>query len=326
MGHRVIYFGEPSGARTRRAVELAPADLDVGYVNPEWPEAQRQEELKDAEALITNGLLWTEDDVAKMPKLKLLQLMSAGFNTLDVAAIREMGVEVCNNSPAISNSVAEHAISLMLLTYKRLEQGIAGVKDGAWQDHAKGGQHGTLYELAERTVGIIGLGNIGSKVAKRLTGFDTTTLYHDVRDFDVDYERSLSAQRVSFDELLERSDIVTVHVPLNSATTKMFSTREFAAMKNSAVFVNTCRGPVQDEAALIKALQDGEIAAAGLDVFEQEPTPLDNPLLHMDNVVVTPHLAGSTQERVDRALVFSFENARRVLGGEKPLNAVELQA
>lgn len=325
MGKKVIYFGEPTGSRTIRANELAPADLDVGYVDPTAPADQQREELKDAEALITNGLLWTTDQIAAMPNLKLLQLMSAGFNTLDVASIREMGVEVCNNSPAISNSVAEHAISLMMLTYKRLEQGIAGVKDGAWQDHAKGGDHGKLYELSGRTVGIIGLGNIGSKVAKRLTGFETTTLYYDIREFDPEYERSLNVTRVSFDELLERSDIITVHVPLNSRTTKMFSTREFAAMKDDAVFINTCRGPVQDEAALIVALQKGEFAAAGLDVFEQEPTPLDNPLLHMGNVVVTPHLAGSTQERVDRALVFSFENARRVLNGEKALNAVDIQ-
>ncbi len=325
MGHRVIYFGEPSGARTKRAVELAPSDLDIGYVNPDSPIEQRQDELRDAEALITNGLLWTEDDIAKMPKLKLLQLMSAGFNTLDVSAIREMGVEVCNNSPAISNSVAEHAISLMLMAYKRLEQGIAGVKDGAWQDHAKGGPHGTLYELTGRTVGIVGLGNIGSKIAKRLTGFETTTLYHDLREFDSDYEQSLSVQPVSLDELLERSEIVTVHVPLNSRTRGMFSTREFAAMKSSAVFINTCRGPVHDEPALIKALEDGEIAAAGLDVFEQEPLQLESPFINMDNAVITPHLAGSTQERVDRALVFSFENARRVLNGEKPQNVVELQ-
>jgi phosphoglycerate dehydrogenase-like enzyme len=325
LGKKVIYFGEPTGARTIRATELAPPDLDVGYVDPAAPAEQRQEELRDAEALITNGLLWTTEEIARMPNLKLLQLMSAGFNTLDVASIREMGVEVCNNSPAISNSVAEHAIALMLLTYKRLEQGIVGVKDGAWQDHAKDGDHGRLYELSGRTVGIVGLGNIGSKVAKRLTGFETATLYHDLREFDADYERSFDVTRVSFDELLERSDIVTVHVPLNSRTTKMFSTREFGAMKDSAVFINTCRGPVQDEAALIAALQDGVIAAAGLDVFEQEPTPLDNPLLHMDNVVVTPHLAGSTQERVDRALVFSFENARRVLNGELPLNPVEIQ-
>ena len=325
MGHRVIYFGEPAGSRTKRAAELAPDDLDIGYVDPTAPADRQREELKDAEALITNGLLWTTDQIADMPKLKLLQLMSAGFNTLDVSAIREMGVEVCNNSPAIANSVAEHAIALMLLVYKRLEQGIAGVKDGEWQNHAKGGPHGTLYELSERTVGIVGLGNIGSRVAKRLTGFETTTLYHDVREFDPEYERSLNVQRVSFDELLERSDIVTVHVPLNSRTRKMFSGREFAAMKDSAVFINTCRGPVHNGSALVRALQNSDIAAAGLDVFEDEPPPLDHPLLYMDNVVVTPHLAGSTQERVDRALVFSFENARRVLNGENPLNAVDIQ-
>ena len=325
MGHKVIYFGEPSGSRTKRAVELVPDDLEIGYVDPTSPADQQREELKDAEALITNGLLWTSDQIADMPKLKLLQLMSAGFNTLDVAAIREMGVEVCNNSPAVANSVAEHAIALMLLVYKRLEQGIVGVKDGVWQDHAKGGPHGALYELTGRTVGIVGLGNIGTRVAKRLAGFETTLLYYDINEFDPELERSLNVQRVSFDELLERSDIVTVHVPLNSQTRKMFSSREFTAMKDSAVFINTCRGPVQDESELIKALQNGDIAAAGLDVFEQEPVSVDNPLLHMDNVVVTPHLAGSTQERVDRALVFSFENARRVLNGEKPLNAVDIQ-
>jgi phosphoglycerate dehydrogenase-like enzyme len=232
---------------------------------------------------------------------------------------------VCNNSAAISNSVAEHAISLMLMVYKRLEQGIRGVKDGTWQGPAKSGPYGTLYELSERTVGIVGLGHIGSKVAKRLMGFETETLYYDIKEFSQKYERSLKVKRVSFDELLERSHIVTVHVPLNSQTRKMFSDREFKAMRNDAIFINTCRGPVQDESALIRALQTRQIAGAGIDVFEQEPTPLDNQLLHMDNVVVTPHLAGSTQERVDRAIVFSFENARRVINGQKPLSAVQIQ-
>jgi phosphoglycerate dehydrogenase-like enzyme len=174
-------------------------------------------------------------------------------------------------------------------------------------------------------VGIVGLGHIGSKVAKRLMGFETETLYYDIKEFSQKYERSLKVKRVSFDELLERSHIVTVHVPLNSQTRKMFSDREFKAMRNDAIFINTCRGPVQDESALIRALQTRQIAGAGIDVFEQEPTPLDNQLLHMDNVVVTPHLAGSTQERVDRAIVFSFENARRVINGQKPLSAVQIQ-
>ena len=128
-----------------------------------------------------------------------------------------------------------------------------------------------------------------------------------------------------FDELLERSDIVTVHTPLNSVTRGMFGAREFKLMQPHAVFINTCRGPVHDEDALIAALNDGEIRAAGLDVTETEPTPADNPLLAMENVVVTPHIAGSTEERVDRAIEFSYANARRVLAGDKPLSAVVIQ-
>ena len=324
MGHRVVFYGEPSGVRTQRAVELVPGDLDFGVVDPELPADRKRELLADAEALVTNGLLISTDMVSHMPRLKLLQVMSAGFDTLDVKSIREMGVEVCNNSEAISNSVAEHAVALMLMVYKRLSQGLDGARRGTWQGPAKSGPHGRLYELSGRTVGIVGLGHIGSKVAKRLQGFETTTLYADVRDIPAQAEQDLKVQRVSMDELLERSDVVTVHVPLSRTTRGLFSTPQFKAMRNEAIFINTCRGPVQDEAALIRALQDGDIAAAGLDVTEIEPTPLDNPLLKMDNVIVTPHLAGSSQERVDRAIVFSFENARRVLDGQKPLSPVQL--
>lgn len=324
MGHKVVFYGEPSGVRTQRAMELAPGDLDFGVVDPGLPDDQKREMLTDAEALVTNGLLISNDMVKAMPKLKLLQVMSAGFDTLDVKAIREMGVEVCNNSEAISNSVAEHAVALMLMVYKRLSQGLDGVRQGTWQEPAKSGPYGRLYELTGRTVGIVGLGHIGSKVAKRLQGFETTTLYADIRDFPAETERELKVQRVSMDELLERSDVVTVHVPLSRSTRGLFSTPQFKAMRDDAIFINTCRGPVQDEAALIEALQNGDIAAAGLDVTETEPTPLDSPLLKMDNVIVTPHLAGSSQERVDRAIVFSYDNARRVLNGEKPLGPVQL--
>jgi len=262
--------------------------------------------------------------LSKMPNMKLLQVMSAGFDALDVPAIRELGIEVCNNSPAIARSVAEHTISMMMMVYKRLPQGIDGVKAGTWQKPAKSGDFGKLYELSGRTVGIIGLGNIGTWVAKMLQGFQTTTLYTDVREFSAEKEVELKVTRVSMDELLDRCDIVTVHVPLSSSTRGMMGRREFAAMRSDAIFINTCRGPVQNEAELVEALNAGEIMGAGIDVTEIEPTPLDSPLLNMDNVVVTPHLAGSTEERVDRALEFSFENARRALNGEPLENPVEV--
>jgi glyoxylate reductase/D-3-phosphoglycerate dehydrogenase len=324
MGHSVIYYGEDDGARTIRALELGPADLDWGVVSPEAPEAEQTEALADAVAVITNGLSITTEMLEKMPKMKLLQVMSAGFDRLDVPAIREMGIEVCNNSPAIARSVAEHTIGMMMMVYKRLPQGVDGVKDGSWQKPAKSGEFGKVYEISGRTVGIIGLGNIGSWVAKMLQGFGTTTLYTDVRDFSTEKEKELNVTRVTMDELLDRSDIVTVHVPLSSSTTGLMGRREFAAMKSDAIFINTCRGPVQNEAELIEALNAREVLGAGLDVTEIEPTPLDTPLLQMDNVVLTPHLAGSSQERVDRALVFSFENARRALNGETLQNPVEV--
>ncbi|SVC51597.1 uncharacterized protein METZ01_LOCUS304451 [marine metagenome] len=324
MGHSVIYYGEHDGARTVRALQLGPDDLDWGVVSPNAPDGEQAEALVDAVAVITNGLSITTEMLEKMPKMKLLQVMSAGFDRLDVPAIRELGIEVCNNSPAIARSVAEHAISMMMMVYKRLPQGIDGVKGGTWQQPAKSGEFGKVYELSGRTVGIIGLGNIGTWVAKMLQGFETTTLYTDVREFPAETERELNVTRVSMDELLDRSDIVTVHVPLSLSTTGLMGRREFAAMKPDAIFINTCRGPVQNEAELIEALNAGEILGAGLDVTEIEPTPLDTPLMKMDNVVLTPHLAGSSEERVDRALVFSFENARRALNGETLENPVQV--
>ena len=157
-----------------------------------------------------------------------------------------------------------------------------------------------------------------------LQGFQTTTLYTDIREFSSEHERELKVTRVSMDELLDRSDIVTVHVPLSSSTTGLIGRSELAAMKSDAIFINTCRGPVHNESELVDALDRGLIMGAGLDVTEIEPTSIDSPLLKMDNVVVTPHLAGSSQERVDRAIVFSFENARRALNGGTLENVVQL--
>ncbi len=325
MGSRVIYWGATADPRTVRARQMVPQDLDVTFVDPAYGDVNRDRQLADCEFLIVGVGGIDEETLRFMPRLRTLQILSAGFDKIDVIGLRERGVEVCNNSAAIANSVAEHAIMLMLAVYKRVSQSIEGARDGRWQAPAKTGQYGQLFELTHKTVGIVGVGHIGSLVARRLRGFETTTLYHDVRALPPDIERELEVTRVPLDELLERSDIVTAHMPLNSATRGMFSTREFNLMQPQAIFINTCRGPVHDEDALIAALSNGDIRAAGLDVTEVEPTPADNPLLSMQNVIVTPHIAGSTEERVDRALEFSYGNARRVLSGDKPLSPVVIQ-
>ena len=325
MGSRVIYWGSTVDPRTVRARELVPPDLDVSFVDPAYGDVTRGRQLADCEFLIVGVGGIDEGILRYMPRLKTLQILSAGFDSIDVIGLRERGIEVCNNSAAIANSVAEHTITLILAIYRRVSQSIEGARDGRWQAPAKTGRFGQLFELTHKTVGIVGIGHIGSLVARRLRGFETTTLYNDVRALPPETERELEVARVPFDELLERSDIVTVHMPLNSATHGMFSAREFNLMQPHAVFINTCRGPVHDEEALIEALNDGEIRAAGLDVTEVEPTPRDNPLLRMENVVVTPHIAGSTEERVDRAIEFSYGNALLVLNGDNPLSPVAIQ-
>ena len=324
MGSRVVYLGDAADPRTARAREMVPPDLDVSFVDPA-SNVDMASELADCEFLVAGVGGTDEETLRLMPRLKALQILSAGFDRIDVIGLRERGIEVCNNSAAIANSVAEHAIMLMLAVYKRVSQSIDGARDGGWQAPAKSGPYGQLFELTHKTVGIVGTGHIGSNVARRLRGFETTTLYSDVRALPPETERELAATRVPLEELLERSDIVTVHTPLNSVTRGMFGAREFRLMQPHAVFINTCRGPVHDEDALLAALNDGEIRAAGLDVTEVEPTPADSPLLAMENVVVTPHIAGSTEERVDRAIEFSYANATRVLNGEKPLSAVVIQ-
>jgi len=317
---RVVFYSEPND-RVRLAEDLAPDDLDVSVINPELPWDERKELLADTEVLILGGLAMPYEELIQLPKLKMLQLMSAGYDQVDVPAVREQGIFVSNNSPQIARSVAEHTLGLMLTVQHKFVPGLEGVRDGSWRNPVRSG----VYEIGGKTIGIIGLGNIGRLVATMVRGFGPAeVIYHDTANIPAKVEAELGVRRVGFEELLSTSDIVTVHVPLFSETLGMMNSNAFTLMKESAIFINTCRGPVQNEPDLIAALNDGLIRAAGLDVFEVEPTPVDNPLLSMNNVVVTPHLAGSSEERVERALVFSYQNARRVMAGTEPEGQFEV--
>lgn len=320
MTNRVVYYGPPDNPRTIMAADLAPDDIDFGVVDPDLPWEERKALLADTQILILGGLALSTQEIAALPNLKLLQLMSAGYDRVDVPAVKELGVFVSNSSPQVAPAVSQHAIALMLMVLNRIVPGVDGARDGSWADTARSKP---LFELMGRTVGIVGLGNIGSLIARRLIGFDCELVYADPRAIPEVVERELNIRKVAFEELLAISDVVTVHVPLYSGTRGMFNAEAFEAMKQTAIFINTCRGPVHDEADLIAALESGEILAAGVDVVEEEPTNVSNPLLHMDNCVVTPHMAGSTEERVQRALLSSYDNARRVMRGDTPTQQID---
>ena len=202
----------------------------------------------------------------------------------------------------------------MFSVNRKLDQQITSVKNGKWMDDVKGDLE-EFHTLVDKRIGIIGLGRIGSRVAKRLRGWECELVYYDNLDFETKYIKDSGAKYLELNELLETSDIITIHVPLDRTTKHMISKEEFRLMKKTAIFINTCRGPVVDEKAMIEALLDNEIFAAGLDVTEIEPIENNNPLLKMENVIITPHLATKAIESQKNAYENSLKNASKVLNG-----------
>jgi phosphoglycerate dehydrogenase-like enzyme len=250
------------------------------------------------------------------PKLRLVQLLSAGYDRVDIEAARKAGVPVANNGGANAIAVAEHTLMLMLAVLKKLVRFHNDIVAGKWRvgDIADA----RIHELAGRTLGIVGLGNIGKKVARRAAAFDMNIQYYDILRLTEEQEDALGVRFVLLAELLRTSDVVSLHVPLDDTTRGMMSTREFAMMKPSAVLINTCRGPVVDEAALLRALTEGQIAAAGLDVMVEEPPPSNHPLFALPNVTLTPHSAGPTWENWTARFRNGFDNIQRVAAGRPP--------
>ena len=309
---KVAYYSGV-GARPQVMLDQAPEELELIVVNQSLSEEEKIQLCKDADAIISSDV--TVNVLRQCPNVKLIQTLSAGYDRLDLETILEMGIPVANNGGANAISVSEQTLALMIgISRNLMAQWDTTTRQRNWR--------GSLYqtdlsEVTDKTVGIVGLGRIGRQVAKRLTGFDTRTIYYDIEDIPEDVQQQVKAEPIGFDELLETSDIVSMHVPLTRRTRGMMSDREFDMMKETAFLINLCRGPVVDEAALYRALTEGKIAGAGLDVLEVEPTPTDNPLFDLDNVIITPHMAGQSQETALRAANFAYGNILRVLGGEE---------
>jgi phosphoglycerate dehydrogenase-like enzyme len=211
--------------------------------------------------------------------------------------------------------VAEHALLLLLAVNRRLLQLDSAVRSGKWRTGEP-----PMYELRGKRVGIVGFGLIGREVARRLGAFDAELSYFQRHRVDAELERQLGVGYRSLDELLAGSDVVCLNVPITASTKHLMAAHELALMKPDAILINVSRGSVVDEKALRDALEHGRLRGAGLDVLEQEPPALDNPLLALDNVVFTPHDAGSSVEVWPRVVANCFANIERVARGEAPLN------
>ena len=313
MNPKIVFVTNfPDAADVAR--EMAPSDFDLQIVPAK--SAAYREALADAEYLVGFVDMLVQDELFQTgPKLKLVQLLSAGYDQANLSAARKGKVPVCNNGGANSVAVSEHAILLSLAVSRQLMRQHASVSGGNW----RGNSTPRVHELRSRTMGIVGLGTIGKKTARLAQAFGMNVIYYDIARLREDQEDALNVRFRLLGELLREADVVSLHTPLNANTRHLIGADELKLMKPSAILVNTARGPVVDEAALYTALTDGTIWAAGLDVFDQEPPPADNPLFNLDNVILTAHLAGPTFESNTARVRNAFDNVQRVARGEEAL-------
>ncbi|WP_421992722.1 2-hydroxyacid dehydrogenase [Roseococcus sp.] len=322
MAPKILMMDSPlSDIPTAR--EIAPAGMEL-TIAPLGSDAFKAA-MADADFLVGFGNKAIDAGFyAAAPKLKLLQLLSAGYDTVDIEAARGAGVAVCNNGGANSTAVSEHAIMLMMAVCRRLVWQHESVVSGRWRGNNPGSTK--LFELRDKVLGLVGFGAIGKKVARLANAFGMRVQYYDIRRVSEAEEDALHVRFRLLNEILRSSDLVSLHVPLTPGSRHLIGAAELALMKPSAYLVNTSRGPVIDEKALVAALEGGVIAGAGLDVFDQEPPPTDNPLFKLQNVILTPHYAGPTWDNQQARFRNAFDNCQRVARGEAPLWVIpELQ-
>ena len=278
--------------------------------------------VKDIDGLLS--LLTDKVDAELMdaaPRLKIVSNMAVGFDNINVPEATKHGILVGNTPGVLTETTADFAWALIMATGRRVAEGDRWTRSGKWKTWGPMILLG--YDIHHAALGIVGCGRIGLEIAKRAKGFDMKILYYDTVRRKPEEEKKYDLEYVSkLHDLLSRADFVTVHVPLMAETRHLISTAEFAAMKPTAVFVNSSRGPVVDQKALYEALKSGQIFAAGLDVTEVEPIPMDDPLLTLDNITIAPHIASASVATRTKMATMAAANLIAGLKGEMPPNCV----
>ena len=301
-GDKVLQFLEPQSDW-----------LDIRYCGEDDDETFYRE-LPDAEVIWHVLRPISGDDLGKAPALRLVHKLGAGVNTIDVDVATARGVAVANMPGANAASVAEGALLLMLAALRRLPELDRATRAGAgWPSDPTLGE--TVRDVGSCTIGLIGYGNIAKRVERIVKAMGGEVVHTSTGDDGHQGWRSLR-------DLLTVSDIVSLHLPLTESTAGLVDRDALARMKPGAVLVNTSRGPILDEDALVDALRSGQLAAAGLDVFAVEPVPAGNPLLSLDNVVLTPHVTWYTADTMRRYLEFAVDNCERLRDGRDLANLV----
>jgi glyoxylate reductase len=254
------------------------------------------------------------------PKLKIVSQLAVGFDNIDIPEATKRGIYVTNTPEVLTDTTADFAWALLMAVARRVAEADKYVRTGQW----KVSWHPAMMtgrDVYGATIGIVGAGRIGYAVAQRAKGFNMKILFYDVIPRP-EIERDFGAKKADLDTLFRESDFVSIHVPLMKETHHLVNAEKLKLMKKTAYLINNSRGPVVDEKALYEALKNGQIAGAGMDVFEQEPTPLDNPLLKLDNVVVAPHISSASFETRSKMAEMVADNLVKFFEGKQPPNLV----
>jgi len=303
------------------AVERIAAQCEV-TMNPEdilLPVAQVVEACREVEGIVASGTPVSPEVVEEAPHLRVVANVGVGYDKIDVAACTRRHILVTNTPGVVTGATADLSFALLLAVARRLVEADRYVREGHWRHWSWGCMWGT--DLEGKTLGILGFGRIGQAVARRASGFSMRILYYSVDRPTPEREQELGAHYVDRETLLREADFLSIHVPLAPDTNRLIGAAEFALMKPTAFLINTSRGKVVEETALVDALQSKRIAGAGLDVFEFEPQ-IHPALLAMPNVVVTPHMGTATRETRLAMALMGADNLLAALAGQRPPNLV----
>ena len=304
------------------ALALIPKDIAVDYHDSldALPRSELMARIRGKDGLICHILSTVDDELlAAVPTLKVVANVAVGYNNIDVAAARHRGVVVTNTPDVLTETTADFAWALLMAAARRVAEADRFVRSGQWDRW----QWDLLWgaDIHGKTLGVVGFGRIGRAVARRALGFNMRVLYQDAVQADAAVERDLRASRVDLEALLRESDFVSLHTPFLPETRHLMNARTLRLMKRSAILVNAARGPVVEEAALVRALQEGWIAGAGLDVFEEEPK-VHPGLRSLTNVVMAPHIGSASLDTRIAMATLAVRNCLAVLDGKPPITPV----
>lgn len=305
MNRPQIAFLTPVAPKTADELyRLLPEGFEL-KITQQNDREEHKKMLRTANYAFIGGTYLDAELIHTAPQLKLIQKWGIGVDKIDLVAAKERGIPVAITNGANASQVAEHAILLMLATLRKLPYARQSLIDGQWLNSEL---RVTCSQLVGKTVGIFGLGNIAKQVIKQLRGFDTPVIYYSRNRLSLAEEVRLNIQYVDFKTLLQQSDILSLHAPLTEATKNIINAENLALMKKDAILINTARGELIDEEALVAAIQTKNLRGAGLDVFANEPPSPQNPLLTLDGVVATPHSGASVIEAVISVIEHGMTN------------------